>query len=74
MIKSIGNIFANLCIAIGMCLGSVMLIMSVACLFTPHKTKYGEFTDVVKYWTDNTYFCRNFDCPESLKQEVNKQY
>lgn len=37
-------------------------------LFTPHKTKYGYFTDPYKYWTDEAYVCQNF----SVKCENNR--
>ena len=62
--RIISNWLANITIALGASLGAIMFLMCVACLFTPHKTKFNEYTDVVKYWTDDAYFCSNFNCPE----------
>jgi hypothetical protein len=50
-------------IAYGM-LGITMLTL-LSCLFwmivlTPEKTLNGEYTQPLKYWTDNTYFVQNF--------------
>ena len=41
----------------------VMLMFSILLwimILTPEKTKYGEFTQPFKYWTDDSYFQQNF--------------
>ena len=63
MVKCIGKCVANGTIVLGTMLGAIMFCGCVLCMFTPHKTKYNEFTDVYKYWLDDAYFCKNFDCP-----------
>ena len=55
---------ANITTCIGAMLGVIMVCSCVLCVFTPQKTKYNMYTDVYRYWFDNTYFCSNFDCPE----------
>lgn len=40
----------------GMTLGVLLMI----CLFTPEKTKYGEYTSPYLYWTSDVYFNKNF--------------
>lgn len=45
-----------------LCAAFMMLIMFI-CIMTPEKTKHGTYTDVYKYWTDDVYVCRNFECP-----------
>ena len=37
------------------------LILMTICLMTPDKTNDGYFTDIVRYWTDNQYYCDNFN-------------
>ena len=36
------------CLIIGMVFTTTMML----CVLTPEKTKYGEFTQPFKYWTD----------------------
>lgn len=38
----------------------LMVMMFVLCIVTPEKTVYGEYTDVLKYWTSDSYFTSNF--------------
>lgn len=43
----------------------MMILTLLSCLFwmivlTPEKTNNGEYTQPLKYWTDNTYFVQNF--------------
>lgn len=40
--------------------GTAIMTMMFICILTPEKTKYGEFTQPFKYWTDNSYFQQNF--------------
>lgn len=43
--------------------GMFMTIVLAIGLMTPEKTKNGNYTDVWKYWTNDTYLCQNFcDC------------
>lgn len=58
MLKLLGNIFTTI-ICVACCV--FMVLMLFICIFTPHKTKYGNFTDPYKYWTSDTYICQNFD-------------
>lgn len=44
-------------------LASIMVVF-LLCLMTPEKTKYGTYTNLYKYWTDDTYLCSNFWCKE----------
>lgn len=46
----------------GILLGMLIILIVIVCLLTPEKTKDGKYTDVYKYWTDDVYLCRNFDC------------
>lgn len=41
-------------------IASVFVFLMLLCLITPDKTKYGIYTEPVKYWTDNEYFKNNF--------------
>lgn len=41
-------------------LAFVLVLLFMVCLFTPHKTKHGQFTDPWKYWTSEEYFQNNF--------------
>lgn len=43
-----------LIIMFGMMFGTVLLII------TPERTSYGEYTNVIKYWTNNAYVQANF--------------
>ena len=36
------------------------MIVFILCLLTPEKTNDGKYTNVIKYWTDNTYYNINF--------------
>ena len=45
----------------------LMMLVMLMCFFTPNKDKYGNFTQPIKYWTDNVYFENNF------KQEVQQE-
>ena len=54
LMKSLTYIVATLCWAF-------MVAVIFVCIFTPHKTKYGHFTDPYKYWTSEAYVCQNFD-------------
>lgn len=38
----------------------VFMILFIA-IFTPEKDKYGNFTDPIEYWTNDTYFENNFN-------------
>ena len=38
----------------------VLLILAVLLIITPEKTKQGDYTNIIKYWTDNTYLKENF--------------
>lgn len=48
------DIFSNL-----FCIFIIIAIIFV-CLFTPEKTKSGEYTNIVKYWFDSEYVDNNF--------------
>jgi len=52
---------------LGVLLGACVVMLIIFCFITPHKTKNGTFTDPYKYWTDDAYFCENFNCPKELK-------
>lgn len=39
--------------------GALFAVLGLAIL-TPEKTPRGQFTDPLKYWTDNQYFTENF--------------
>ncbi len=66
--RKIGNIIVNITTALGAMCGGITFALCVLCIFTPYKTKYNQFTDVIKYWTDDVYFCENFNCPETLAE------
>ena len=36
------------------------MIVFILCLLTPEKTNAGEYTNVIKYWTNDTYYNINF--------------
>ena len=40
----------------------IVFIISIllVCIFTPEKTKNGEYTNIVKYWFDSEYVDNNF--------------
>lgn len=38
----------------------LMVMVFILCIVTPEKTVYGEYTDLVKYWTSDSYFISNF--------------
>lgn len=59
MLKTLGNIISAI-ICVSACVFMVLTLF--VCIFTPHKTKYGTFTDPYKYWTDDAYVCANFEC------------
>lgn len=40
-------------------LAGLMMIL-VLLVLTPEKTKYGTYTDIIKYWTSNEYLEANF--------------
>ena len=54
LMKSLTYIVATLCWVF-------MIAVLFVCIFTPHKTKFGTFTDPYKYWTSEAYVCQNFD-------------
>lgn len=60
MIRFLYNILQ---IACGILVAVCILVIFMLCLFTPEKTKHGTYTDIYKYWTDDVYLCRNFECP-----------
>lgn len=37
-----------------------VLVFIILGFMTPEFTKYDEYTDVIKYWTDDVYFRNNF--------------
>lgn len=45
---------------IGFMLCMMITVLLVLCILTPEKTKNGEFTKPLKYWTDNQYVQENF--------------
>lgn len=49
-------ILATLFVLCGIFIGMLMMI----CIFTPEKTKYGEYTSPYLYWTNDAYFQKNF--------------
>ena len=36
------------------------MVAFILILLTPDKTNADEYTDVIRYWTDNTYYNINF--------------
>lgn len=36
------------------------MVVFILILLTPDKTNAGEYTDVIRYWTDDTYYNINF--------------
>lgn len=38
----------------------VMFILTVLLIMTPEKTEQGNYTNIVKYWTNNQYVMDNF--------------
>jgi hypothetical protein len=50
--------FLTACVAC--LLAFVLVLLFIVCLFTPHKTKDGQFTDPLKYWTSEEYYQNNF--------------
>lgn len=50
--------FLTACVAC--LLAFVLVLLLMVCLFTPHKTKDGQFTDPLKYWTSEEYYQNNF--------------
>ena len=70
MLKLLGKfIGAVICVAACVCI----VLMILMCIFTPHKTKYGHFTDPYKYWTSEAYICQNFDVKCENNKIVEKQ-
>lgn len=48
--------------------GVMFTVIIMVCLFTPEKTKSGEYTNVYKYWTSDAYICENFcTCKKEAK-------
>lgn len=39
----------------------VIMLTIMACMFTPNKTDDGLFTDPIKYWISDTYYCDHFN-------------
>lgn len=37
-----------------------LFVLAVLLIMTPEKTNYGDYTNVVKYWTNNKYVVDNF--------------
>lgn len=56
MIKKVFNV------ALYIVFGIAFILVLAVCYITPEKTKKGEYTNIVKYWTDDEYICNNFDC------------
>ena len=44
------------CIVCGLLVGFILAVS----IITPDKDKYGNYTNALKYWTDNDYFMSNF--------------
>lgn len=63
--KSIGK---ALYICFYMILAIIVMLLFLISFFTPEKTKFGTYTDAIKYWTSDEYMCANFDCPVQLKK------
>jgi len=36
------------------------MFVFILCLLTPDKTNAGEYTNVIEYWTNDTYYNINF--------------
>lgn len=36
------------------------IFVFILCLLTPDKTNAGEYTNVIEYWTNDTYYNINF--------------
>lgn len=52
------NVLQNI---FGMLLLMSMPILIAISIITPDKTNGGYFTDPIRYWTDVTYYCDNFN-------------
>lgn len=59
MIKFMSGMMQVCC---GMLLAALLVLLMLVCIATPEKTKHGTYTDIYKYWTDDVYLCRNFNC------------
>lgn len=66
MIKFISHILQITC---GILLASSIMLIMFVCIMTPEKTKDGTYTDIYKYWTDDAYLCRNFNCNNLVKNK-----
>lgn len=68
MLKFMFNVFQIVC---GILIAEMIILLFIVCLLTPEKTKDGTYTNVYKYWTDDTYLCRNFNCNNQPKGNHN---
>lgn len=48
----------------------LVIMMLIFGFLTPEKTKYRTYTNVIKYWTSDSYVCDNFDCPVQKEKGV----
>ena len=47
--------------ASGIVLLCLLPITIAICIMTPEKTSHGTYTNVIQYWTSQTYYCENFN-------------
>ena len=49
-----------------------LFILTVLLIMTPEKTKQGDYTNVIKYWTNNQYVMDNFksDIKNTTKSRI----